>query len=145
MRIERFSKTVAIALLGLMGCVSALQPARADVALEGGALVTNGGTSGAGAVSLGLFGTPVVPLSGDITFADAGGGYAATFDARLALGPTAVGAGIGFGSVGDTHTTSGVYDALIAQRILPHTSIEARMYFGPNSPSSLLAGLRFSL
>jgi hypothetical protein len=37
-----------------------------------------------------------------------------------------------------------VYDALVAQRIFPHTALEARMYFGPNRPSSLLAGLRFS-
>jgi hypothetical protein len=144
MRIERFSRAAAIALLGVMGLVSAMQPARADVALEGGALVTNGGTSGAGAASIGLFNLPAVPLAGDVTVADAGGGYAATFDARLALGPTAVGAGLGFGSVGDAHATSGVYDAFVAQRIFPHTAIEARMYVGPYRPSSLLAGLRFS-
>jgi hypothetical protein len=144
MRIERFSSTAAIALLSLAALVCAALPARADVSLEGGALVTSGGTSGAGAVSLGLFNVPVVPLSGDLTVADGGGGYATTFDARLGLGATAVGAGIGFGSIGDTHATSGVYDALVAQRIFPHTALEARMYFGPNRPSSLLAGLRFS-
>jgi hypothetical protein len=131
-------------LAGALAVVAAVAPARADISVEGGALVTRAGTSGAGALSLGVFSLPVVPLSTELTVADGSGGYAATFDARIRAGGTTAGAGIGFGSLGHTSTTSGLYDVLIAQQIVPHTAIEARMYFGPNRPSSLFAGLRLS-
>jgi hypothetical protein len=133
-----------ILLVGALGLAGAMRPASADISLEGGALVTKGGASGAAAASIGLFTLPAVPLSGNLTVADSGGGFATTFDARLALGPTTLGAGLGFGSLGNTKSTSSVYDAVLAERIFEHTELETRLYFGPNRPSSLFAGLRLS-
>jgi hypothetical protein len=135
---------MAIALVGVLWLACTMEPASADVSLEGGAVVTKSGTSGAAVASVGLFTLPAVPLSGAVTVADSGGGFATTFDARLALGPTTIGAGLGFGSLGNTRSTSSVYDAVLAERIFEHTELEARMYFGPNRPSSLFAGLRLS-
>jgi hypothetical protein len=143
-RIDRFLRPAAIVLAGVMGLACTLQPVSAEVSLAGGAVVTKGGASGAAVASLGLFTLPAVPLSGSLTVADSGAGFATTFDARLALGPTTIGAGLGFGSLGNTKSTSSVYDAALAERLFEHTSIEARMYFGANRPSSLFAGLRLS-
>jgi hypothetical protein len=143
MRIDYRFPCAALVLLGLTSLV-AMRPAQADVAIAGGAFVTRDATSGAATFSLGAFNAPVVPLSAELTAAAAGGGYAATLDGRLALGGTTIGAGAGVGSLGDTTTTSVLYDALADQRIFPHTALEARLYVGPHRPSSLFAGIRFS-
>jgi hypothetical protein len=138
----------ALAVLVALGLAlaAAPRPAAADIALEGGGAVGNGKGSGAAALSLGLFTVPVVPLSGDLTvLVPFDGGDATTFDARLSLAGTVLGAGAGFGTIGATHRTGAVYDALLAHDILPHTALEARLYFGPSRPSTLFAGVRFSL
>lgn len=141
-----FLRTLAGALVA--GTAFAFMPAaaRADVAVEGGAAITGSSASGAGALSLGLLNAPLVPLGVDLTGIVAGnGGFATTLDARFHAAGTALGAGIGFGSLGATSHVGGIYDALLAHDIAPHTAIEARMYFGPARPSTLFAGLRFSL
>ena len=93
----------------------------------------NGSAGGGAALSLGLFKLPVVPLSADLTVAvPFNGGYATTVDARFAFAGTAIGAGVGFGTVGAAQPATGaLYDALIAQGIAPHTALQARVYFGP--------------
>ena len=120
--------------------------ARADVSVEGGAIVTGSTAGAAGALSLGLLKLPLIPLAGELTFAAPfKGGYATTFDARLSFAGTTVGAGAGFGTLGAVHRTGTLYDALLAHAIAPHTALEARMYFGGSRPSALFAGVRFSL
>ncbi len=120
--------------------------ARADVSIEGGAAITGSSASGAGALSLGLLNVPVIPLAVELTgLVPGSGGYAATVDARLSFAGTAVGAGVGVGSVGAIRHTGAVYDAILAHGIAPHTALEARLYFGPTRPSTLFAGVRFSL
>ena len=122
------------------------RPARADISLEGGAAVTGSSASAEGALSLGLLNLPLVPLAGELTVAvPFNGGYATTLDARLSFAGTAVGAGAGFGTLGATNRTGAIYDALLAHGIAPHTALEARLYFGPSRPSTLFAGVRFSL
>jgi hypothetical protein len=122
------------------------RPARADVSVEGGAMVTGSTASGAGALSLGLLNLPLVPLAAELTVAaPTNGGYVATLDARFSFAGTAVGAGAGFGTLGATNRTGTIYDGLIAHTIAPHTALEARLYFGPSRPSTLFAGIRFSL
>ena len=139
-------RTIAFALM--LGAVLAFTrgPAQADVAIDAGATVTGSHASAAGALSLGLFNLPLVPLAGQLTVAvPANGGYATTFDARFTVAGTAIGAGVGFGTLGLTNTTGAIYDAILAHGIAPHTALEARMYFGPSRPSTLFAGVRFSL
>lgn len=121
-------------------------PARAEsVAVEGGFFSSSAGGSGGGAVSLGLFGVPLTPIHTQLTVAAAGrGGAAGTFDVR-AGGATQIGAGIGVGSLGATSTTTVIYDALVSQSIAPHLALTGRLYFGPQRPSTLFAGLRLSL
>jgi hypothetical protein len=122
------------------------RPAQADVSLEGGAAVTGGTASGAAALSLGLFKVPVVPLATELTVAvPFNGGYATTADARLSLAGTTIGAGAGFGTIGATDSTGAIFDGLLAHGIAPHTALEARLYFGPSRPSTLFAGVRFSI
>jgi len=138
----------AVACAFLIGAGLALtpSPARADVSVEGGATVTGSSAHGAGALSLGLMNTPLVPLSFDLTgLVATGGGYAATLDARFAFAGTAVGAGAGIGSLNASNRTGTIYNGLLAHDIAPHTAVEARLYFGPSRPSTLFAGLRFSL
>jgi hypothetical protein len=138
-------RTAACALALTSAVAGAPRPASADISVEAGAAVTGGTASGAGAVSLGLLRLPLVPLAAELTVAAPfNGGYATTLDARLGLAGTAVGAGIGFGTLGATNRTGAIYDALLAHGIAPHTALEARLYFGPSRPSTLLAGLRFS-
>jgi hypothetical protein len=137
-----------IACVFIAGGALALTPAaaRADVSVEGGAAITGSTASGAGALSLGLLNAPVVPLSVELTgLVPGNGGYAATVDARFSFAGTAIGAGAGVGSVGSIFHTGAVYDALLAHGIAPHTALEARLYFGPTRPSTLFAGVRFSL
>jgi hypothetical protein len=135
------TSALTLALAGATGAA-----ASADVSLEAGGFFGNGGTTGAGALSLGVFGIPPVPLAGELTFAAPfNGGYAATFDLRLNAAGTTIGAGAGFGSVGARATTGTLYDAILAHSIAPHTALEARVYLGHNRPSSVLAGLRFSI
>lgn len=139
------SRTGACALALGLALSLAPRPARADISVEGGATVTAGNASAAAALSLGLFNLPLVPLAGELTVAvPFNGGYATTFDARLKFAGTAVGAGVGFGTLGDTDQTGAIYNALLAQSIAPHTALEARLYFGPSRPSTLFAGVRFS-
>jgi hypothetical protein len=135
----------ALALMSAVALAGAPRPAKADISVEAGAAVTGSTASGAAAVSLGLLHLPLVPLAGELTVAvPFNGGYATTLDARLGLAGTAVGAGVGFGTLGATNRTGAIYDALLAHGIAPHTALEARLYFGPSRPSTLLAGLRFS-
>lgn len=139
-------RTIAAALIAGAGLALLPAAARADVSIAGGAAVTGGRASGAGALSLGLINAPLVPLAVELTgMVPGNGGYAVTADARFTFAGTAVGAGAGFGSVGAISHTGGVYDALLAHGIAPHTALEARLYFGPTRPSTLFAGVRFSL
>jgi hypothetical protein len=139
-------RTLACALV--LGAALAVmpRPALADISLEGGAVVSGSSTSAAGALSLGLLNLPLVPLAGELTLVvPVNGGYATTADARLSFAGTTVGAGAGFGTLGATSRTGAIYDALLAHGIAPHTALEARLYFGPSRPSTLFAGVRFSL
>ena len=121
--------------------ILAARPARADVSVEGGAIVTGSTAGAAGALSLGLLKLPLIPLAGELTFAAPfKGGYATTFNARLSFAGSGVGAGAGFGTLGAVHRTGTLYDALLAHAIAPHTALEARMYFGGSRPSALFAG-----
>jgi hypothetical protein len=139
-------RTVACALVFGAALAFSPRPARADISLEGGAAVTGGTASGAAALSLGLLNLPLVPLAAELTVAvPFNGGYATTLDARLSFAGTAVGAGAGFGTLGAVNRTGAIYDALLAHGIAPHTALEARLYFGPSRPSTLFAGVRFSL
>ena len=139
-------RTAACALLVATALVLTPRPARADVSVEGGATVTGQTASAAGALSLGLLNLPLIPLAGELTVAvPANGGYATTLDARFSFAGTAIGAGAGFGTLGATNRTGAIYDALLAHGIAPHTALEARLYFGPSRPSTLFAGVRFSL
>jgi hypothetical protein len=139
-------RTVACALIA--GATFALTPsaARADVSIAGGAAITGSTAAGAGALSLGLINAPLVPLAIELTgLVPGNGGYAATVDARFSFAGTAIGAGAGVGSVGSIFHTGAVYDGILAHGIAPHTALEARLYFGPTRPSTLFAGVRFSL
>ena len=139
-------RTVVSALIA--GTTLAFTPAtaRADVSVEGGAAITGSTASAAGALSLGLLNAPVVPLAVELTgLVPGNGGYAATVDARFTFAGTAIGAGAGVGSVGSIFHTGAVYDAILAHGVAPHTALEARLYFGPTRPSTLFAGVRFSL
>jgi hypothetical protein len=139
-------RTMACAFVLGAALALAPAPARADISLEGGAAVSGGKAGAAGALSLGLLNLPLVPLAGELTVAvPFNGGYATTFDARLSFAGTAIGAGAGFGTLGATNRTGAIYDALLAHGIAPHTALEARLYFGPSRPSTLFAGVRFSL
>jgi hypothetical protein len=139
-------RTAACALVLAATLALMPRPASADVSIEGGAAVTGSKASAAGAFSLGLLNLPLVPLAGELTVAvPFNGGYATTLDARLSFAGTAIGAGAGFGTLGATNRTGAIYDALIAHGIAPHTALEARLYFGPSRPSTLFAGVRFSL
>jgi len=139
-------RTVTCALVAGAALAFTPGPARADVSIEGGAAITGSTASGAGALSLGLLNAPLVPLALELTgMVPGNGGYAATLDARFSFAGTVIGAGAGVGSVGAISHTGAVYDALLAHGIAPHTALEARLYFGPTRPSTLFAGVRFSL
>jgi hypothetical protein len=150
MQSQRLLRRVAAGTAVFAACVAlATHQARADVSLEaGGAFSTSGGAgaSGQAALSLGVIGAPIVPLTGELTVAvPFNGGYAATLDARLRLLSTTLGAGVGVGTIGATNRTSAIYDAILAQGVAPHTAIEARAYFGSSRPTTIFAGLRFSI
>jgi hypothetical protein len=139
-------RTATCALVLAAALAISPRPAAADISLEGGAAVTGGKASGEGALSLGLLNLPLIPLAGELTVAAPfDGGYATTFDARLTFAGTTIGAGVGFGTLGATDQTGAIYDALLAHGIAPHTALAARLYFGPSRPSTLFAGVRFSL
>jgi hypothetical protein len=135
-----------LALVLAVALVLVPRPAPAATSIEGGAVVTGSKAAAQGALSLGLLNLPLVPLAGELTVAvPFNGGYATTLDARLSFAGTAIGAGAGFGTLGATNRTGAIYDALLAHGIAPHTALEARLYFGPSRPSTLFAGIRFSL
>jgi hypothetical protein len=138
--------TTAAAILAGAAWTLACAPARADVAIDAGAFATHGVAGGA-ALSIGVFGAPVLPLAGDLTVAAPlnGQGYAATFDLRASVGDTTLGGGAGVGNLAATGTTSLLYDAIVAHRVLPHLAVEGRVYLGPHRPSAVFAGLRLSL
>lgn len=139
-------RTVACAVIAGVALAVTAGTARADVSIAGGAAVTGSTASGAGILSLGLLNAPLVPLAVELSgMVPGNGGYAATVDARFSFAGTAIGAGAGVGSVGAISHTGAVYDALLAHGIAPHTALEARLYFGPTRPSTLFAGVRFSL
>jgi hypothetical protein len=139
-------RTVACALVLGAALLAAPRPARADVSIDAGAAITNNSAHLAGALSLGVLNVPVVPLAAELTaIAPQNGGFATTLDARLTVAGTAIGAGAGVGTLGFTNHTGMIYDGILAHGIAPHTALEARMYFGPQRPSTLFAGVRFSL
>ena len=139
-------RTAACALVTAAALAVSTGTARADISIAGGAAVTGSSASGAGALSLGLINAPVVPLAVELTgMVPGNGGYAITADARFSFAGTAIGAGAGFGSVGAISHSGAVYDGILAHTIAPHTALEARLYFGPTRPSTLFAGVRFSL
>jgi hypothetical protein len=139
-------RTVACALVLGAALIAAPRAARADVSIDAGAAVTGGSANFAGALSLGVLNVPILPLAAELTaIAPQNGGFATTLDARLSVAGTAVGAGAGVGTLGALHTTGMIYDGILAHGIAPHTALEARMYFGPQRPSTLFAGVRFSL
>jgi hypothetical protein len=141
--IARFG--LATLALGAVLAFSAV-PARADISLEGAAVVTNNTVSGGAALSLGVLSVPLAPLSGELTVAvPFNGGYAATADARLRFAATSFGAGAGFGTLGATNRTGFLYNAFLGQGIAPHTALEARVYFGDARPATVFAGVRFSI
>jgi len=139
-------RTFACALVLGAALLAAPRPARADVSIDAGAAVTGSSANLAGALSLGVFNVPLVPLAAELTaVAPQNGGFATTFDARFTVAGTAIGAGAGVGTLGAMHETGMIYDGILAHSIAPHTALEARMYFGPQRPSTLFAGVRFSL
>jgi hypothetical protein len=139
-------RTVMCALILGAALATAPRPAGADVSIDAGAVVSGNSAHLAGALSLGVFNVPVVPLAAELTaIAPQNGGFATTFDARLTVAGTAIGAGAGIGTLGFTNHTGVIYDGILAHGIAPHTALEARMYFGPQRPSTLFAGVRFSL
>jgi len=127
--------------------VAAGRPAAAQVAIDAGAFGVNGTSDLGGIVSLQVFKTPVVPLTIDLSGAKPFGahGVAGTADFRFTVGGTTLGAGIGAGDIGNTALYSGLYEGILAQRIIPHVAVELRFWAGPRRPGSGFAGLRFAL
>lgn len=131
----------------LAAAVAMAQPARAQISVDGGLFDVNGNSSLGGLVSLQVFKTPVLPLAVEVTAVKpfAPQGFAATADARFTVRGTSFGGGIGAGDLGNAGTYRGIYDVLLAQKLAPHLSVEARMWMGQRRPSSGFIGLRASL
>lgn len=142
MRMKLSAGAAALALF-----LAAGQAARADVSIDGAFFDTNKSATGGAALSLGLFKLPVIPLAAELTGAVPfnGDGYATTFDLRFSPFGLTIGAGAGFGNLGQTQTTGAIYDVILAHSLVPHVGIEAREYFGPSRPSTFMVGLRLSL
>ena len=141
-----FRRTVACAIILGAALATAPRPALADISIDAGAAVTGSSANLAGALSLGVFNLPLVPLAAEVTaIAPQNGGFATTLDARFTVAGTAIGAGAGVGTLGALHQTGAIYDGILAHGIAPHTALEARMYFGPQRPSTFFGGVRFSL
>lgn len=140
-------RMLILTIFALAACLVPPQPARAQVAIDGGIFDTNGQTSAGAALSLQIFKAPVAPFSVDLTGAAPlnGHGFAVTADGRLSIAGLALGAGVGVGSLAQTGSTGVIYDAIVGHTLVPHLSVEGRVYFGPSRPSSLFAGLRLSL
>lgn len=138
--------SVAAGALAL-GIAVAAAPASAEISVAAGGMFSGSTTTAGGIVSLGLLSLPVAPVSAELSVAVPfnNGGYAATLDGRANLAGTTLGAGIGFGTLGNTAQTTAIYDAIIAHGIAPHTSLEGRVYFGSNRSSTVFAGVRLSL
>ncbi len=138
--------TIGLAFALLLSA-STLAPASAGSTVGGGVVSANGKTTFGGLTSLGLVDVPLSPLHLDATIEVpfANGGYNATLEARATPFGNEVGAGVGLGSTGSVGTTGLAYSAFVGHVILPRTTLEAREYFGRNRPSTLFAGLRFSL
>ena len=136
-----------IAALAAALTAGSVQPARAQLSVDGGVFDTHGTGEVGGLVSLQVFKTPVLPLAVEVTAAKpfAPQGFAATADARFTIGATTFGGGIGFGDLGKPGGYDGMYDVLIAQKLIPHLGIEARIWMGGRRPSSGFIGLRASL
>ena len=138
---------IALAALALWAVLAVpAAPARADVAIEGAGVFGGGAASSAGAaLSLGLLHVPLTPFSADLTVAvPFSGGFATTLDGRLEVAGTTIGAGAGFGRLGAGGRTGGMYDALIARGIAPHTALQIRVYVGGARSATSFAGIRFS-
>lgn len=141
---------IKLAAVALAIAAVAPQPAAAALAVEGGAFFGSGKTNLGATASLDVFNPPVIPVSAQLTVAVPFGnqGYATTLDGRFHAAGFAVGAGIGFGSLGTfatTQRTSTIEDAFIAKDVAPHTALTARVYFGNNRPSTVFGGVRFAL
>ncbi len=146
----RFRSTLRAFATGLAVAAMLAAPvaARADISVDAGGFATNGTAAAGAALSVGVFHIPLTPISTELTGAfplGANGGYAATFDVRAGLFGTTLGAGAGVGTIGNKATTGVIYDAILAQSILPHISLEAREYLGPQRRSSFFGGVRFTI
>jgi len=144
-QLARLLCLVSIAAAALTA--AAARPALAQVSIDGGVFAVNGTTDLGGLVSLQIFKTPVLPLAVEVTGAKpfAASGFAATGDARFTVGGTTFGGGIGFGDLASSGSYAGLYDILLAQKLIPHLAIEARMWMGERRPASAFIGLRASL
>ena len=142
MRTRIWAGAVALATV-----LAAGKTAQADVSIDGSFFDTHTSATAGTALSLGLFNLPIIPLSGELTAAVPfnGDGYATTFDLRFSPFGTTIGAGAGFGNLGRTTTTAGIYDVILGHALIPRVGLEAREYFGPNRPSSFMVGLRLTL
>src|SRR5579883_3190571 len=140
-------RRLSFLLLCCMLVVGSAVPARANVAVEGGAFAVRGAVSGGAALSLGLVSAPLAPISLELTGATPfnGAGYGVTLDGRLDLAGTTIGAGVGFGNLAAPQTTGVLYDVILGHSLTGHLAVEGRMYLGAGRPSSLFAGLRLSL
>src|SRR5579875_3164209 len=130
-------RRLSFLLLCCMLVVGSAVPARANVAVEGGAFAVRGAVSGGAALSLGLVSAPLAPISLELT--------GVTLDGRLDLAGTTIGAGVGFGNLAAPLTTGVLYDVILGHSLTGHLAVEGRMYLGAGRPSSLFAGLRLSL
>src|SRR5579884_2049195 len=139
-------RRLSFLLLCCMLVVGSAVPARANVAVEGGAFAVRGAVSGGAALSLGLVSAPLAPISLELTGATPfnGAGYGVTLDGRLDLAGTTIGAGVGFGNLAAPQTTGVLYDVILGHSLTGHLAVEGRMYLGAGRPSSLLPPPPFS-
>jgi hypothetical protein len=140
----RFSNVIASAALA--ACIAfATAPAAAETSIAGG-LFTTGPTGGA---VFSLTGPTFAPLATQLSLAlpfSSGSRYALTGEI-LPPGPIRLGFGGGFGKLSDDGKTGIVLDALLAEKVAPHTSVVVRYYQGVSDGigSTAFLGLQFSL
>jgi hypothetical protein len=140
----RFPKVIAATALAASVALAAV-PAAAETSIAGG-LFTSGPTGGA---VFSLTGPTFAPLATQLSLAlpfSSGGRYVLTGEI-LPPGPIRLGFGGGFGKLDDHGKTGIVLDALLAEKIAPHTSAVIRYYQGVSDGigSTAFLGLQFSL
>lgn len=140
----RFPNVIASAALA--ACVAfAAAPAAADTSIGGGFFST-GPTAGAvGTLTGPTFAPLATQLSLALPFAP-GSRYILTGEI-LPPGPLRLGFGGGFGKLDGNSKTGIVLDALLAEKVAPHTSAVIRYYQGVTDGvgSTAFLGLQFSL